>query len=136
MTNILAYQFENLDTQRATYSNYYGTWYFEGEGVGVQLCGWIVIADLWVGAVSDTDYNKKAGYLKEQQKLQENDLVFDNRDALDRLVVFLILYNREHRAKMVAYLEGKQEVMQLPASKSSKRFRDRIMVYAATVEHD
>ena len=64
MTNIPAYAFENLDTQRATYSDYYGTWCFKG-GVGVQLCGWIVNADLWVGAVSDTDYNKKAGYMKE-----------------------------------------------------------------------
>ena len=30
MTNILAYGFENSDTQRATYSDYYGTWCFKG----------------------------------------------------------------------------------------------------------
>ena len=108
---------------------------FQG-GVGVQLCGWIVNADLWVGAVSDTDYNKRAGYLKEQQKFQENDLVFDDGDAMGRKVVFLILYDRGYRAKMAAFLAGKQEVVQPPASKSDERFRGRMTVYAATVAHD
>ena len=102
----------------------------------MQLCGWIVNEDLWVGAVSDTDYNKKAGYLKEQQKFQECDLVFDDDDATGRKVVFLILYDRGYRAKMAAYLEGKQEVVQPPASKSDERFRGRTTVYAATVAHD
>ena len=37
---------------------------------------------------------------------------------------------------MAAYLEGKQEVVQPPASKSNERFRGRMTVYAATVAHD
>ena len=28
----------------------------------MQLCGWIVNEDLWVGGVSDTEYNKHAGF--------------------------------------------------------------------------
>ena len=39
------------------------------------LCGWIATADLWTGAVSDTDYNKRAGYLQEQEEFQRKDLV-------------------------------------------------------------
>ena len=39
-------------------------------------------------------------------------------------------------AKMAAHLEGKQEVVQPPASKSDERFRGRMTVYAATVAHD
>ena len=39
-------------------------WLREQKGrVGVQLCGWIVNEDLWVGGVSNTEYNKRAGYL-------------------------------------------------------------------------
>ena len=86
--------------------------------------------------MSDTDYNKRAGYLKEQHKFQENDLVFDDGDAMGRKVVFLILYNRGYRAKMAAYLEGKQEVVPSLASRSNERFRDRMTVYAATVAHN
>ena len=55
---------------------------------------------------------------------------------MGRNVVFLNLYNRGYRAKIAAYLEGKQEVVQLPASKSDERFRSRTAVYAASVAHD
>ena len=37
---------------------------------------------------------------------------------------------------MAAWLEGKQKVLQLPASKSDERFSNRTIVYAATVAHD
>ena len=35
-------------------------------------------AHLWVGAVSDTDYNKRAGYMEEQEQFAEGDLVLIN----------------------------------------------------------
>ena len=38
--------------------------------------------------------------------------------------------------KMVAWMEGKQKVLQTPASKSDERFSNRTTVYAATVAHD
>ena len=53
---------------------------------------------------------------------------FDDGDAMGRKVVFLILYNRGYRAKMAAYLEGKQEVVQPPVSKSDERFRGRTTI--------
>ena len=37
---------------------------------------------------------------------------------------------------MAGWLEGKQKVIQPPASRSDERFRDRTTVYAATVAHD
>ena len=34
------------------------------------------------------------------------------------------------------WLEGKQQTLQPPSTKSDERFKDQIMVYAATVAHD
>ena len=74
MTSIPTPAFSDADLNRITYSKYYAMNCFKG-GIGVQLCGWILTAVLWTGAVSDTDYNKRAGYLQEQEEFQKNDLV-------------------------------------------------------------
>ena len=76
MTNIPAYGFSYADFNRMTYSKYYAMNCFKG-GIFCQLCGWIGTADLWTGAVSDTDYNRRAGYIQEQEQFQNNDLVND-----------------------------------------------------------
>ena len=62
MTNIPAYGFSDADFNRMTYSKYYAMNCFKG-GIFCQLCGWIGTADLWTVAVSDTDYNRRAGYI-------------------------------------------------------------------------
>ena len=49
---------------------------FQG-GVGLQPCRWILNEDLWVGGVSDTEYNKHAGYLQKQKEFQEKDGLYD-----------------------------------------------------------
>ena len=67
MTNIHAYAFSDADFNRMTYSKFYAENCFKG-GVFIQLCGWLGTANLWTGAVSDTDYNKRAGYLQEQEQ--------------------------------------------------------------------
>ena len=41
----------------------------------VQLCGWIVTHDLWLGAVSDTMYQEKCGILKLQEDFAKSDMV-------------------------------------------------------------
>ena len=74
-------------------------------GVGVQLCGWIVNEDLWVGGVSDTEYNKHAGYLQKQKEFQEKDLVYGEGDSVGKVLAWLIIYDRGYRAKMAAWLE-------------------------------
>ena len=42
--------------------------------------------DLWIGGVSDTEYNKKSGYLQKQREFQENDLVFGEEGSIGKLV--------------------------------------------------
>mmetsp|Transcript_42594 Transcript_42594/g.90589 ORF Transcript_42594/g.90589 Transcript_42594/m.90589 type:complete len:93 (-) Transcript_42594:155-433(-) len=66
MTGINTYQFGVADLQRGTYSNYYAGNCFKG-GIGSQLCGWITLWELWGVNVSNSNYNKKAGYLREQE---------------------------------------------------------------------
>jgi hypothetical protein len=51
MTDISAFGFSNPDLQRLTLA-------LKG-GVGVQLCGFIVAADLWPGGISDSEYHRR-----------------------------------------------------------------------------
>ena len=66
-TNVsLAYQPIGASKQRLTYLAYYGKNYTKG-GVFLQLCGWLGVEELWVGATSDTHY-------------QENTKIFERQD--------------------------------------------------------
>ena len=115
MTNVDAYSFSDADLQRLTYSKYYNGNVFKG-GVFTQLCGWIGTADLWPGGVSDTDYNRREGYLK----LQED---FANNDHVNEAVLpFTNIYDKGYRAKMVAWKTGKQHVLQPVWAESDRRF--------------
>ena len=62
--------------------------------------------------------------------------MFGEEGSIGKLVKWLILYDRGYRAKMAVWLEGKQLVLQLLASKSDERFRDRTTIYAVTIAHD
>ena len=135
MTNISAYKFENSASQRATFSEYYAENCFKA-GVGNFLCGWIVNDDLWGGGATDSEYNSRAGYLSDQEVFQTEDLVFDTDDGVGRIVTFVNIYDRGYRAKLAAWLAGKQQTLQPPSAKSNERFRDRRTVYAATIARD
>ena len=102
----------------------------------MQPCGWILSEDLWVDGVSDTEYNKRAGYLEKQKEIQEKDRLYDEGEEGGRLLTWLIIYDRGYRAKMAAWLEGKQKVLQPPASKSDERFKGQTTSYGATIAHD
>ena len=80
------------------------------SGVFVQLCGWMGTAPLWTGAVSDTDYNKRAGYLQEQKQFANDDLI-EVRGRMGHRV-FLNICDKGYRAKLVAHREGGQLVLQ------------------------
>ena len=55
---------------------------------------------------------------------------------IGRIVTFVNLCDRGHRAKGAAWLAGKQHALQPPSARSDERFRDRTTVYAATIAHD
>jgi len=69
MTNIESFSFSEADLQQLTYSKYYNQNCFKG-GVFVQLLGWIGVGQLWTGAVSDSNYTRREGYLERKDYLQ------------------------------------------------------------------
>ena len=106
---------------------------FKG-GVFVQLCGWMGTAPLWTGAVSDTDYNKRAGYLQEQKQYAQDDLI--EVRGVKGYRAFLNIYDKGYRAKLVAHREGEQLVLQSDFAKSNKRFCTSQTLRSASVATD
>ena len=129
MTNVSAYTFTDGALQRATYSDYYRENCFKG-GDYAQLCGWLGNEDLWGGAVGDSDYHSDAGYLEEQRKFQESDLV----DG--QVIRFLNLLDRGFKRKMASWKSGRQVALQPPSAKSDRRFTGRQTIFAGSVAHD
>ena len=137
MTNIPAYGFSDADFNRITYSKYYAENCFKG-GVFTQLCGWIGTAYLWTGAVSDTDYNKRAGYMQEQEEFQKADKVeFVHENGIKYEVVpFTNIYDKGYQAKMVAWRAGEQRVLQPVWAESDRRFGRNETLLTAAVATD
>ena len=129
MTNVPAYTFTDGATQRATYSEYYAMNCLKA-GIFIMLCGWLGNEDLWGGAVTDSDYHNQAGYLKEQQRHQESDLI------MGAVIEFLNLLDRGFRGKMASWKCGHQVALQPPSAKSDRRFTGSKTVFAGSVAHD
>ena len=133
MTNIPAYAFTDTDLQRLTYSDYYGMNCFKG-GVFVQLCGWMGTADLWPGRVTDSDYNRREGYLQRQSEFQEHDKVIMNGEEVT--VPWLNIYDKGYHAHMAAWSNGNQRVLQPVWAKSGERFTRMETIASASVATD
>ena len=129
MTNVSGYQPSDARAQRMTYSEYYGENCLKA-GIGIMLCGWLLVAALWGGGVSDTDYNQREGYLDKQDKFAQKDLVDGE------VVTFLNILDRGFRAKMAAWEHGRQLALQPPQTKSDERFRGSQTVYSAGIATD
>ena len=129
MTNIPAFGFSDAGYNRITFSKYYNQNCFKG-GVFAQLCGWIGTWSLWTGAVSDTDYNKRAGYIQNQKQFALNDLVNS------KLVPFTNIYDKGYHARTVAWKEGEQLVLQPEWADSEKRFNRKQTLRTASVATD
>ena len=133
MTNLPAYAFTDTDLQRLTYSEYYGMNCFKG-GVFVQLCGWMGTADLWPGRVTDSDYNRREGYLERQREFQEHDKVIRNGEEVT--VPWLNIYDKGYHAHMAAWSHGNQRVLQPVWAKSGERFTRMETIASASVATD
>jgi hypothetical protein len=109
MTNTEAFSFRDANIQRLTYSKYYNQNCFKG-GVFVQLLGWIGVGELWPGAVSDSDYNRREGYLERQMNFANKDLVaVDGGSGKLSVLPFTNIYDKGYRAKMVAWKCGEKK---------------------------
>ena len=84
---------------------------------------------MWCGAVGDSVYHSDAGYLEEQRKFQESDLV----DG--QVIRFVNLLDRGFRGKMASWKSGHQVALQPPSAKSDRRFTGRQTIFAGNVTH-
>ena len=136
MTNIESFSFSDADLQRLTYSKYYNQNCFKG-GVFVQLLGWIGVGQLWTGAVSDSDYNRREGYLERQRLFANDDKVELEKGSGDfNVLPFTNIYDKGYQAKMVAWRCGQQLVLQPEWAESDKQFRRDQTLLSASVATD
>ena len=129
MTNVTMPQSSDAGVQRTTYSQYYSENCLKA-GVGIQLCGWLLVWDLWGGGITDDQYNNKSGYLQEQETFAKTDLV----DG--KVMPFTNVKDRGYRTSFAAWKHGEQKVLQPPFAKSDKRFNGRQTIYAGSIARD
>lgn len=133
-TNVsFTYQPSTALNQRATFSSYYGENCAKGASF-LQLCGWLGVYGLYVGAISDTHYMEKSTILKNQQQFQEKeDLVIDEKGEA---IPFTNILDKGYRIVRLCYRHGKQLCMQPVFAKSDEKFRSDDMLASASVAAD
>jgi hypothetical protein len=117
-TNVpLCFMPSDAEAQRNTYSQYYGGNVGKG-GVFIQPCGWMGTHDLWMGAVSDTEYMLRSGIFEEQFSF------VTERDPLSNHVPWLNMFDRGYRnIGEYARQHGKQLVVKPTFTRADERFK-------------
>ena len=119
----------DADLQRMTYSLYYGGNVAKG-GVFLQLSGWLGGWDLWLGAVSDTDYFEQAGILEAQEAFQRH------VDVDDDVIAFTNIMDKGYRSILAAWRAGDQLLLQPFFAKSDRKFTSKEVLLSAAVATD
>jgi hypothetical protein len=115
--------------QRSTFSCYYGMNCAKG-GVFAQLCGWMGVWELFVGAISDSSYVEKSGLLEVQEE-------FAKIDKIDgTLLPFTLILDKGYRIIRICWRNGKQECIQPTFAKSDRRFSSNEMLVSASIAAD
>jgi hypothetical protein len=105
-TNIPIPQPGDAEGQSLTWNSYYHQ-NCGKAGIGVQPCGWIRCAELWMGAASDTLYHSKnEGILPMQQEFQESDKIDET------IIPFIQILDRGYQVQKASLDAGKQKVEQ------------------------
>ena len=126
-TNVnFTYQPSGASEQRLTYSQYYAGNCAKG-GVFLQLCGWMGVESLWVGATSDSHYQEKTKIFERQDDFAKKDLV----DG--KVVPFTNMLDKGYRVNVPAWRAGRQEILQPKFAASDKRFSARDTLHTADV---
>ena len=116
--------------QRITYSAYYSQNCAKG-GIFLQLCGWMGVAELWVGGTSDSYYMQHADeILKRQEEFARNDLVNG------KYIPFHLLLDKGYRIVRDAFRFGGQICIQPMFAESDSTFTSNEMLYSASVAAD
>lgn len=102
--------------QRITYSQYYADNVAKG-GVFLQECGWMGVANLWNGAISDSMYQKVTKIWEQQKKFSENDVI-------DKSVIpFTTILDKGYCCTLYAWSNGKKLIQQPVFAKCDQKFK-------------
>jgi hypothetical protein len=125
MTDIGIHQPSSGESSRLTFSSYYGGTCGKG-GIFLQSSSWIGTHDLWMGAVSDSEYLTRSGILEEQMMFANEDLVFKD-------IPFTNITDKGFRVTADCFRAGGQKVLQPPFMKSDRRFTTEQTVEAGAI---
>ena len=129
-TNIpFTFKPSSAQLQKITYSSYYAMNCAKG-GVFLQLCGWMGVEELWVGATSDSHYMENTEILKRQKAFAEND-----KSGGDD-IPFTIILDKGYRIIRIAWREGKQVCLQPKFAKSDLQFTSDELNFSGSVAAD
>jgi hypothetical protein len=129
MTDLPIPKPSDAEMQSHTHSSYYGGNVAKG-GISLQQCGWIRLALLWQGAITDSDYIIRAGILEMQQKFIET------HDERNDNVKFVIIVDKGFRITRAAWAIGNQTVLQPHFAKADTKFTGNQTLYSASVASD
>ncbi len=119
----------DAEFQRNTYSSYYAGNVAKGA-VFIQLCGWIGAHDLWVGAVSDSEYMKRSGILTQQQEYIEKD------DQQCKEINWVNILDKGYKVGAAAWQAGGQLVLQPSFAKAEQKFSAHDTIRSAGIAAD
>lgn len=128
-TNVKMYKPSSAEAQRNTFSTYYANNVGKGA-VFVQLCGWMGTFELWMGAVSDSDYMIRSGILQ----LQQQYVPLYDEEYIN--IPFVNILDKGYRIVSAAWRTGGQFVLQPSFAKSDHKFTSLDVIRSAAVASD
>ena len=99
-------------------------------GVFLQLCGWLGVEKLWVGATSDSHYQIHNKIFEKQRDFAAKDLYKGKH------IPFTNVFDKGYRLTLEAHRAGEQECIQPIFAKSDRRFARDETVVSASVAAD
>ena len=99
-------------------------------GIFLQLCGWLGGWDLWLGAMSDTEYFERSSILESQKEFQEK------FDLLSVLLSFTNILDKGYCSVLAAWRASGQLLLQPFFAKSDRKFMSKEVLLSAAVATD
>jgi hypothetical protein len=118
---------KDAELQWLTYSFYYGGNVAKG-GIFLQLCGWLGGWELWLGAVSDSDYLEKSGLMQFQEAFQKTDPSSN--------LSFTNILNKGYQCILAVWRAGGQLLLQPFFARSNREFSSREVLVSGAVASD
>ena len=119
----------DAELQRNTYSAYYAGNVVKG-GVFLQPCGWLGTEELWVGAVSDSEYFKRAGILDKQE------LFLNKNDGESSNEKWYNILDKGYKVGAEAWQHDEQLILQPSFAKSEIKFNTFQTIRSGAVAAD